>query len=468
VEEVTDEPLHRDRVCGIDIGKAVMAVTVRVPSDRDPSRRAQETREFGTTKREVLRLADWLRCWQVPAVVMEATGDYWKPVFCRLEAESFECVLADAKQVRNLPGRPKRDKSDSRWLAVCFERGAVASCFVATPEFRVIREHTRYRRDLTGERTREKQRAEKLLESAAVKLSSVLTDVHGVTGRDVMGRLIAGERDPKALARLARGRAKAKIPQLEEALEGAEFLTPELAALLRAMLERTGRIDADIAALAQVTGRLLAPYEEQLQQAESMPGWGRRAAQDVIAETGTDMSRFPTPGHLASWAGRTPLDRQSGGRRGKAKVKKGNRYIGAVTGETAAAAGKTQTREGARYRRVSRRRGKAKAIVATGNTQMRACHVLLSHPGMRYHDLGWDYYEQERNTARQVSHHVGKLSSLGYEVTLARRPEPDEPETRRQPDPGQNPADGTNRRRLLPRARELSNFRVSYVGRFRA
>jgi transposase len=425
VDEVTDEPLYRDRVCGIDIGKAGMAVTIRVPSDRNRSRRAQETREFGTTRREVLALADWLRAWQVPAVVMEATGDYWKPVFYRLEAEGLECVLADARQVKNLPGRPKRDPSDSRWLAVCFERGAVTSCFVATPEFRVIREHTRYRRDLTGERTREKQRAEKLLEAAALKLSAVLTDMHGVTGRDIMDRLIAGERDPKVLAGLARGRARVKMRQLEQALEGAEFFTPELAALLQAMLARIDRIDAGIAALTAVIDRLLAPYEEQLQQAESMPGWARLAAQDAIAETGPDMTRFPTPGHLASWAGRTPLDRQSGSRKGKATAKKGNRYLGAVTGQTAVAAGKTQTREGVRHRRLARRRGKAKACVATGNTQMRVYHKLLSNPGMRYEDLGWDYYERERNTARQVSHHIGKLASLGYEVTLCKHPDPD-------------------------------------------
>jgi transposase len=286
----------------------------------------------------------------------------------------------------------------------------------------VIREHTRYRRDLTGERTRDKQRVEKLLESAALKLSSVLTDVHGVTGRDIMDQLIAGERNPKALAALARGRAKAKAGQLQEALEGAEFLTPELAALLKAMLGRIDRIDADIAAVTEAIERLLAPYEEQLQQAESMPGWGRRAAQDVIAETGVDMSRFPTPGHLASWAGRTPLDRQSGARAGRARHKRGNRYIGAVTGETAVTAGKTQTREGARYRRLSRKRGKGKAQVAVGNTQMRVLHALLSTPGARYQDLGHDYYEHERSTARQLSHHVGKIAALGYEVTLARLP----------------------------------------------
>jgi transposase len=424
VEEVTDEPLYRDRVCGIDIGKAGMAATIRVPSDKDPARRAAETRSFGTTRREVLALADWLRCWQVPAVVMEASGDYWKGPFYRLEAEGFECVLADAKQVKNLPGRPKHDPGDSRWLAACFERGAVTSCFVATPEFRIIRLHTRYRRDLTDERTRDKQRAEKLLESAAVKLSSVVTGLHGVTGRDIMDHLIAGERSPKVLAQLARARARRKISELEAALEGAEFFTAEHAALLAAMLARIDRVNAEITRLSEVIETLLEPYEEQLQQAESMPGWGRRAAEDALAETGTDMSRFRTGAHLASWAGRTPLDNSSGKRKGKAKSKKGNRYLGGLLGETAIAAGKTQTREGARYRRLSRRRGKAKALVAVGNTQLKVYHKLLSSPGMRYEDLGPDYYERRAEVGRQVRHHVSKLGALGFDVTLCRIPQP--------------------------------------------
>ena len=420
MEEVTDEPLYRDRVCGIDIGKAGMAATIRVPSDANPARRAQETRSFGTTKREVLALADWLRSWQVPAVVMEATGDYWKPVFYRLEAEGFECVLADARQVKHLPGRPKRDPSDSRWLAACFERGAITSCFVATPEFRIIREHTRYRRDLTAERTREKQRAEKLLESAAIKLSSVVTDLHGVTGRDIMDHLIAGERNPKVLAQLARARARRKISELEAALEGAEFFTPQLAALLARMLARIDQLNASIGELTAVVETLLEPYEEQLQQAESMPGWGRRSAQDAVAETGVDMTRFRTGGHLASWAGRTPLDNQSGSRSGRAKSKKGNRYLAAITGETAVAAGKTQTREGARYRRIARRRGKPKAGVALGNTQLKVYHKLLSSPGMRYEDLGVDYYDNRASTRRQIDYHVREIEALGLEVTLCR------------------------------------------------
>jgi transposase len=425
VEEVTDEPLYRDRVCGIDIGKAGMVATIRVPSDNDPARRMAETRSFGTTRREVLALADWLRCWQVPAVVMEATGDYWKGPFYRLEAEGFECVLADARQVKNLPGRPKRDPADSRWLAVCFERGAVTSCFVATPEFRIIRLHTRYRRDLIDERSREKQRAEKLLESAAIKLSSVVTDLHGVTGRDIMDHLIAGERDPRVLAQLARTRARRKIGQLEEALEGAEFFTGEHAALLTVMLQRIDQLTAQIAQLTEVIERLLAPHEEQLQQAESMPGWGRRAAQDAIAETGVDMTRFRTGGHLASWAGKTPLDNQSGKRNGRAKSKKGNRYLSGLLGETAVAAGRTQTREGARYRRLARKRGKLKAQVAVGNTQLKVYHKLLSSPGMRYVDLGPDYYERRRDIRRQIAHHVGKLGDLGFEVTLCRTPDPE-------------------------------------------
>jgi transposase len=425
VEEVTDEPLYRDRVCGIDIGKAGMVATIRVPSDNDPARRAAETRSFGTTKKQVLALADWLRCWQVPAVVMEATGDYWKGPFCRLEAEGFECVLADARQVKNLPGRPKRDPSDSRWLAACFERGAVTSCFAATPEFRVIRLHTRYRRDLITERTREKQHAEKLLESAAIKLSSVVTDLHGVTGRDIMDHLIAGERDPRVLAQLARRRARRKIAELEEALEGAEFFTAEHAALLATMLARIDRVNAEIDELTKVIERLLAPYEEQLQQAESMPGWGRRAAQDALAETGVDMTRFPAGAHLASWAGRTPLDNSSGKRKGRSKSKKGNRYLGGLLGETAVAAGKTQTREGARYRRLARRRGKPKAQVAVGNTQLKVLHKLVSNPGMRYQDLGADYYERRAQISRQIAHHVGKLGALGFEVTLCRIPAPE-------------------------------------------
>ncbi len=224
--ELTDEPLYRDRVCGIDIGKAGVVATIRVPPDRDPARRAAEIRSFGTTRSQVLALADWLRCWRVPVVV---TPDCRRLLEGAVLPAGGRGVRVRAGRCRagQEPARPAQvDPADSRWLAACIERGAVTSCFVATPEFRIIRLHTRYRRDLIDERSREKNRAQKLLESAAIKLSPVVTDLHGVTGRDIMEHLIAGARDPKALAQLACARARRKISQLEEALEGAEFLHP--------------------------------------------------------------------------------------------------------------------------------------------------------------------------------------------------------------------------------------------------
>jgi transposase len=235
VEEVTGEPLYRDRVCGTGIGKAEMYVTIRVPSEKDPARRMAGTRAFATTKRGVLALADWLRCWQVPAVAMEATGDYRKGPFYRLEAEGSGCVLADARQIKNLPGRPKRDCPDSAWIAVCFERGSITSCFVPTEEFRLIRLHTRCRRDLTGDRTRDKNRAGEAAGIGRYQDLLGAAGVHGMTGRDIMDHLIAGQRDPKVLAQLARGHARAKIGRLEQAPEGAGFFTGAHAGLLKAM-----------------------------------------------------------------------------------------------------------------------------------------------------------------------------------------------------------------------------------------
>ena len=299
----------------------------------------------------------------------------------------------------------------------------------------------------------------------------MVTDLHGVTGRDIMEHLIAGERDPKVLAQLARARARRKIAELEEALEGAEFFTAEHAALLKTMLARIDRVNAEIDELTAVIERLLAPYEEQLQQAESMPGWARRSAQDAIAETGVDMTRFRTGPHLSSWAGKTPLDNQSGKRTGRAKSKKGNRYLAAVTGETAIAAGKTQTREGARYRRLARRRGKPKAQVAVGNTQLKVLHKLLSNPGMRYEDLGADYYERQRDVRRQ-----SPTTSASSAPSASKSPSPASPT----PNPDQTdqashrPPDRYRLRRPwqdhhdqgpLPRAQLRSYFRVSHLYR---
>ncbi len=211
MQDVQDEPLFAERVAGLDIAKAAVEVTIRVPSDTTPGRRQQETRTFATTRGELESLADWLRCWGVTKAGMEATGDYWKPVFFLLESREFDCQLYNAAQVKALPGRPKTDRADSIWLARITERGTIASSFVPPEPIRRLRTHTRYRRHLTQARTAEKQRVEKLLEDGHLKLSSVISDIHGVSGRDMLNAIAAGQRDPKALAQLARGTMRGKI-----------------------------------------------------------------------------------------------------------------------------------------------------------------------------------------------------------------------------------------------------------------
>jgi Transposase and inactivated derivatives len=211
MEDVHEEPLFVRRVAGLDIAKAEVEVTIRVPSDTISGRRQQETRTFGTTRRQLLGLADWLASWGVAKVGMEATSDYWKPVFFLLESRGFDCDLYNAAQVRALPGRPKTDRADSIWLAKITERGMIASSFVPPEPIRRLRTHTRYRRHLAQARTAEKQRVEKLLEDGHLKLSSVISDIHGVSGRDMLDALAAGQRDPHALAAMARGKMRGKI-----------------------------------------------------------------------------------------------------------------------------------------------------------------------------------------------------------------------------------------------------------------
>src|SRR5690348_14430372 len=248
MEEADDEPLFCERAAGIDIGKQAVMVTVRVPSETRKGGRAQETREFGTTRRQLLELADWLRCHGVTRAGMEATSDYWKPVYFLLEREGLDCLLYQASKVKALPGRPKTDKLDSAWLAKVTERGSLAGSFVPAEDIRRLRTHTRYRRRLTQARTAEKQRCEKLLEDAHLKLSSVISDIHGVSGRDMLTAIIAGERNPKVLAQMALTRMRAKIPQLEEALD-CSFFTEQHAFILAMMLANIDHLTAQISEL---------------------------------------------------------------------------------------------------------------------------------------------------------------------------------------------------------------------------
>jgi len=273
MEEAVEEPLFCDRAAGIDIGKQSVMVTIRVPSDSRKGGRQQETREFRTVRRDLLALADWLRCWGVTRAGMESTSDYWKPVFFLLEREGFDCVLYQASQVRALPGRPKTDKLDSVWLAKVTERGSLAGSFVPPEEIRRLRTHTRYRRKLVQARTAEKERCEKLLEDAHLKLSSVISDIHGVSGRDMLTAIIAGERNPRVLAEMARGRMRRKTALLEEALD-CSFFTAEHAFVLQMMLANIDHLTAQVAVLDERIGVLCRPYERQIAQLDGIPGFG--------------------------------------------------------------------------------------------------------------------------------------------------------------------------------------------------
>ena len=418
MQDVEDEPLFTERVAGLDIAKAEVEVTIRVPSDTGTGRRQQETRAFGTTRRELLALADWLRCWGVTKIGMEGTGDYWKPVFFVLESRGFDCDLYNAAQVKALPGRPKTDLSDSIWLAKITERGMISSSFVPPEPIRVLRTHTRYRRHLTQARTAEKQRVEKLLEDGHLKLSSVISDIHGVSGRDMLNGLAAGQRDPRALAQLARGTMRGKIRRLEEALE-CSFFTDQHAAVLAMMLVTIDHYTAQIEALTARIEKLAEPYLQQVRQLDEIDGVGTICAQDIIAEIGADMTVFPTASHLVSWARWSPQVKQSAGKRkGSNAAGRGNPYLSAALGEVSISAGRTQSFLGARYRRLAKRMPKKKALVATGNSVLTIMHVLLADPGARYTDLGADYYEQRMHVRRQARNHVRSLERLGYKVTI--------------------------------------------------
>jgi len=349
---------------------------------------------------------------------MEATSDYWKPVFYLLEAAGFEVWLVNARDVKHLPGRPKTDTIDAVWLCKVAERGMLRPSFVPPEPIRLLRDLTRYRIDLIGERTREKNRVEKLLEDAQIKLSVVASDIFGASGRDMMNALIAGERDPQVLAQLARSRMRAKIPALQEAFIGR--FSDHHAFLLATMLARVDALDGDIAHVETRIEALIAPFAEALDRLDAVPGIGRIAAGTIIAEIGVDMSRFPTAGHLASWAKFAPIVSQSAGKiKGKNATGKGNRYLARILGEAAVGAARTDTFLGERYRRLARRRGKKKAIVAVGRSILVIIWHLLADPSAEFVDLGPTHYDTSRSTQRAVRNHIRGLHALGYTVTLS-------------------------------------------------
>jgi transposase len=417
LEETQETEEIIQRVAALDIGKAELTCCVRVPSPGKHGRRAQEVRTYQTMTRWLLVMVDRLAELGVTRVVMEATSDYWKGVFYLLEAHGFETWLVNARDVKHLPGRPKTDTLDAVWLCKVAERQMLRPSFVPPRPIRQLRDVTRYRVDLVAARTAEKQRVEKLLEDAQIKLSVVASDIFGVSGRAMLAALIAGERDPKRLAQLARARMRAKRSLLAEAFCG--FFTDHHGFLLARMLDRIDQLSADIAALDTRIEALLGPFAPAVDRLDEIPGVGQTAAHLLIAEIGVDMTRFPTAGHLVSWAKFAPSVKESAGRRkGTATTGRGNPYLARVLGEAAVAAGRTDTFLGERYRRIARRRGKQKAIVAVGRSILVIVWHLLADPNARFCDLGAGFYDTRLNADRAKRNHVRQLEALGYKVTL--------------------------------------------------
>jgi transposase len=417
LQETQDREEIIERVAALDIGKAELVCCVRVPHEGRPGRRLQEVQAYSTMTRSLLGLADRLRCLGVTRVVMEATSDYWKPVFYVLEAHGLETWLVNAKDVKHLPGRPKTDKLDAVWLCKVAGRQMIRPSFVPPPLIRRLRDVTRYRIDLVGVRTAEKNRVEKLLEDACIKVPVVASDIFGVSGRAMMAALIAGERNPKVLAQLARSRMRGKIGALEEAFTG--HFTDHHAFLLAKMLARIDGIDADLAELDTKIEAMIAPFAAAVARLDEIPGIGPVAAAIIIAEIGTDMTRFPTPAHLTSWAKFAPgVKEPAGKKKGKGSTGHGNAYLARVLGEAAVGAARTESFPGERYRRIARRRGARKAIVAVGRSILVIAWHLLSDPETRYADLGAGFHETRTSPERRKRAHVHQLETLGYKVTL--------------------------------------------------
>jgi transposase len=417
MEEVDEAELLVERIAALDLGKAALEACVRVPHEQRAGRRMQELRGYATTTAQLLEMAVWLRQWQVQRVVMESTSSYWKGAYYLLEAEGFQCWLVNAREVKNVPGRAKTDRADAVWLAKVAERGMCRPSLVHPPEIRRLRDLTRYRRALVQDRTREQQRVEKLLEDAQIKISAVLSNLHGATGRAMMDALISGERDPRTLARLAKAGARKKTAQLEEALRG--FFTDHHAVLLQMMLDNCDRISDQITALDVRIEEAISPFSDQAARLSDIPGVDAVTAAELIAEIGVDMTRFPSAAHLVSWAKFCPQTHQSAGK-SKAKGRdKGNPWLAGTLGRIVFANWRSDTFLGARYRRLARRRGKQKAIVATGNSVLTVVYHLLADPDAAFCDLGPGYYESRINKHRRARDLAAQLQALtGQHISI--------------------------------------------------
>ncbi|MCC6175695.1 MAG: IS110 family transposase [Chloroflexi bacterium] len=433
-----DEEQIVERVAAIDVAKGSGQVCTRLPHASIVGRRVTSVWNVTATTNAIAALAGQLAARRIERVVVESTSDYWRPFVYLLQAQGLTVWLVNAREVKQVPGRPKTDKLDSVWLAKLNERGMLRPSFIPPVEIRRLRDYTRLRSDLVGERTRYAQRLEKLLEDALIKLSTVASNILGVSGRAMLEVLIVGERDPQVLAELARGRMRTKHAALVEALSGrfdghhaelARLLLDQIDALNAKIDGLTGRIEQLIAAIPAAQAPThpgggnggVDPASRPLAvvaRLDEITGVGAYAAQVIVAEVGLDMHQFPSPGHLVSWAKLSPRTIQSGARRRAGKTGKGNRYLKSVLSEAAVAAARTDSFLGERYRRLVKRRGKLKALVAVARSILVIVWHLLADPAARYHDLGADFYTSRIHKTRRQRQLVRQLEALGYTVTL--------------------------------------------------
>jgi transposase len=441
-QEVEDEEHERvyQRVAAVDVAKASGVVCTRVPGDGPAGRRRVQVWTVQATLGAVTELGDHLRCEGIEVVTLESTSDYWRVWHAVLEAAGLKVQLVNARAVKNVPGRAKTDRKDAVWLAKLTERGMLQPSLVPPYDIRRLREYTRLRADLVRDRIRHWARLEKLLERALIKLSSVVSKLTTQSARAILEALIAGQRDPRALADLAIGKARARRGELAEALEGrfedhhaelARMLLDQIDALTRQIDQISERVSELVAQIPAAQGidadGTTGPQAGRGPDAAVLPavarldeitGCGIIAAQAVIAEIGLDMTVFGTPGRLVSWAKRCPQTRQSGQKSTSAKAGKGNPWLNRVLGEIAASASRTDTFLGERYRRLARKRGKRKALAAIARSVLVIIYHLLADPAARFNDLGPDHYDSRLNRDRKTLNHVRQLQALGLNVTI--------------------------------------------------